>query len=214
MQLTYYFDVCSMWCALADEALDQVAAEFGSRVPLEWKVALINGGAPIEAGPEQEAWYYDRCEAVTGRRFNHRWLEAKGLSTLWPGRAIVAAWQIGKGREVHAALRDAAMREGRPIPRPEVAVRIAAAAAGADERPFRARMESAQTEETLRNAGREFDSYRIDQRPAFVVRSEIGDAAVLSGIYRFEPLKACLEAMIRDEDRYRRHAASHPPIPA
>ncbi|HZC59676.1 MAG TPA: hypothetical protein VE154_06750 [Chthoniobacterales bacterium] len=36
----------------------------------------------------------------------------------------------------------------------------------------------------------EFNTYRIDQRPAFVLRSAIGDTAILSGLYRLEPLTA------------------------
>ena len=28
-----------------------------------WKIALINGGQPMEAGPEQELWYYDRAKS-------------------------------------------------------------------------------------------------------------------------------------------------------
>ena len=60
----------------------------------------------------------------------------------------------------------------------------------------------------------EFNSYRIDQRPAFVLRSAIGDTAILSGLYRPEPLTAAIDAMIADEDAYTRFAATHGPIPA
>jgi predicted DsbA family dithiol-disulfide isomerase len=67
MQLTYFFDVCSMWCALGDEALVTVQERYGKRVPVTWKVALINDGEPMDAGLEQELWYYDRCEIATGR---------------------------------------------------------------------------------------------------------------------------------------------------
>jgi len=75
MQLTYFFDVCSMWCALVDEALAEIQKRYGDRLPVTRKIALIYDGAPMAAGLEQERWYYQRCEATTGRRFDHRWIE-------------------------------------------------------------------------------------------------------------------------------------------
>ena len=59
----------------------------------------------------------------------------------------------------------------------------------------------------------EFSSHRIDHRPAFVLRSVIGDTAILSGLYRPEPLIAAINAMIADEDAYKRFAATHDPMP-
>ena len=74
MNLIYYYDVCSMWCALGDEVLSAIDKRYGARVPIERKIALINDGNPMAAGLEQEKWYYDRCELVTGRQFDHRWI--------------------------------------------------------------------------------------------------------------------------------------------
>ena len=56
MQLTYFFDVCSMWCALGDDTLVSVQERYGERVPITWKVALINDGKPMDAGLDQELW--------------------------------------------------------------------------------------------------------------------------------------------------------------
>jgi len=38
MQLTYFFDVCSMWCALGDDALVIVQERYGERVQLPGKL--------------------------------------------------------------------------------------------------------------------------------------------------------------------------------
>src|SRR5271165_2128330 len=62
MELTYFFDVCSCWCALADDALASVRGRYGVRIRVDWKIALINNGEPMVAGLPQELWYYDRCE--------------------------------------------------------------------------------------------------------------------------------------------------------
>jgi predicted DsbA family dithiol-disulfide isomerase len=213
MQITYFFDVCSMWCALGDEVIAEVGRRYGARVQVTWKVALIDGGKPMEAGPEQELWYYDRCEIVTGRRFNHRWLERKGLSTWIPNSLIAAAWRFGKGKEVHQALKSAAMDRGEPILQRALALKFAGEASGIATETLANAMDDPALASELRNSLSEFESYRIDQRPAFILRSTIGDTAVFSGIYRSEPIFAALEAMLRDEEKYMEHASSHPPMP-
>ncbi len=168
----------------------------------------------MDAGPEQELWYYDRCEVVTGRRFNHRWLERKDQSTWVPNSVIAAAWKYGKGKEVHQALKTAAIEHGEPILRREVALKLGARAAGIEERALAAELDNPELAAGLRRSLAEFNAYQIDQRPAFVLQSAIGDIAVFSGIYRPEPIVATLNAMIQDEDKFKQHAATHPPIPA
>jgi predicted DsbA family dithiol-disulfide isomerase len=213
MRLTYFFDVCSMWCALGDEVVTEVCQQYGARAPVTWKIALINGGKPMEAGPEHELWYYDRCEIVTGRRFNHRWLENRYQSTWIPNSLIAAAWKLGKGKAVHEALKSAAMQRGESILRRAVALKIAAVASGIASETFASAIDDPLLAAELQKSLSEFESYRIDQRPAFILRSAIGDTAVFSGIYRREPIFAALEAMLQDEEKYAEHASSHPPIP-
>ena len=213
MQLTYFFDVCSMWCALGDEVVAELCQRYGARIHVTWKIALINGGEPMEAGPEQEHWYYDRCEFVTGRRFNHLWLERKNQSTCLPNSVIAAAWKFGKGKEVHQALKSAAMERGEPILQRDVALKLAVEASGITPAILAGAIDDPELASELRASYSEFDSYRIDQRPAFILRSAIGDTAVFSGIYRREPIFAAVEAMLRDEERYKEHASSYQPIP-
>jgi predicted DsbA family dithiol-disulfide isomerase len=213
MRLTYFFDVCSMWCVLGDEVIAEIGVRYGARVPVSWKIALINRGKPMEAGPEQELWYYDRCEIVTGRRFNHRWLERKGQSTSIPNSLIAAAWRFGKGIEVHQAFKSAAMDRGEPILQRAVALKIASEAGGLTEEALANAIDDPALTSELQESLSEFQSYRIDQRPAFVLQSAIGDTAVFSGIYRGEPIFAALEAMLRDEEKYAEYASSHAPIP-
>src|SRR5260221_14738618 len=99
MKLTYFYDVCSMWCALGDEVLAKIREQYGPRVRITRKIALINQGEPMDAGLEQELWFYDRCEAATGRRLEHRWIERRGPTTWVPNRGNHAAEKIGKGGE-------------------------------------------------------------------------------------------------------------------
>ena len=213
MQLTYFFDVCSMWCALGDEALVSVQERYGERVPITWKVALINDGEPMDAGLDQELWYYDRCEAATGRRFDHRWIEKRGQSTWLPNALIHMAQKLGKGAEVHRALKIAALQRGEPILRRDVALSVAVSASGLDRLTFETGIEDPALVAEIRISTAEFNTYRINQRPAYVIRSGIEDTSIFSGIYRSEPLIAAIDAMIADENAYARFAVAHEPIP-
>ena len=90
---------------------------------------------------------------------------------------------------------------------------MAAAASGLDRNALENAMDDSNTGAEISAWKAEFNSYRIDQRPAFVLRSAVGDTAILSGLYRLEPLTAAVDAMIADEDAYERFAATHAPIP-
>jgi hypothetical protein len=202
-----------MWCALGDEVMVELNRRYGHRATFTWKIALINGGKPMDAGPEQELWFYDRCEFVTGRRFNHRWLERKGQSTRLPNTVIAASWKFGKGKDVHHALKIAAIERGEPILQREVALKLGAQAADINEQVLATAIDDPDLAASLRQSLADFESYRIDQRPAFVLQSAIGDVAVFSGVYRQEPLIAALDAMLQDEERYQQHASTFTPIP-
>ena len=213
MQLTYFFDVCSMWCALADEVLAGIQKRYGDRVPITRKIALINDGAPMAAGLEQEQWYYQRCEATTGRRFDHRWIEKRGQLTWLPNALIYASEKLGYGDKVHEALKVAGLTRGEPILRRDVALQIAVSATGASHAELENALDDPETSKNISASTAEFNAFAVTQRPTFVIRSEIEDTAIFSGIYRAEPILAAIDAMIADENAYSQYAATHPPIP-
>src|SRR5258705_9168172 len=97
MQLTYFYDVCSMWCALGDEVLAKIREQYGPRVPIIPKIALIHQGEPMDAGLEQERWPYDRCGVATGRRFGHPWVERSRPTTSLANRVTPVPRQLGNG---------------------------------------------------------------------------------------------------------------------
>jgi predicted DsbA family dithiol-disulfide isomerase len=213
MNLTYYYDVCSMWCAMGDEVLAAIDKRYGSRVPIVRKIALINDGKPMDAGLEQEKWYYDRCDLVTGRRFNHHWIEKSGQTTWVPNAVIQAAENLGHGEAVREILKQEGLLAGKPILQFEVAVELAAKASGLSEAELASAVRDQKTAETLQAGIAEFGRLPANQRPTFLSRSTIEDTALLSGIYRPEPVFAAIDAMIPDEDAYERFRLSHPPIP-
>jgi predicted DsbA family dithiol-disulfide isomerase len=213
MNLTYYYDVCSMWCAMGDEVLVAVNKRYGSRIPIVRKIALINDGKPMAAGLEQEKWYYDRCDFVTGRRFNHNWIEKSGQMTWVPNAVIQAAEGLGHGHVVREILKTEGLMEGKPILRLEVALELAAKASGISQSALRHAVNDEKTANAIKTNTTEFGLLPANQRPTFLLRSNVEDTVLLSGIYRPEPVFAAIEAMISDEDAYERFRASYPPIP-
>ena len=213
MNLIYYYDVCSMWCAMGDEVLVAINKRYGSRVPIVRKIALINDGKPMAAGLEQEKWYYDRCDFVTGRRFNHNWIEKPGQTTWVPNALIQAAERLGHGDAVREILKTEGLMEGKPILRLEVALELAAKATGISSSELASAVNDDKTADAIKAGTAEFSLLPANQRPTFLLRSNIEDTALLSGIYRPEPIFAAIEAMISDEDAYERFRASYPPIP-
>ena len=213
MTLTYYYDVCSMWCAMGDEVLVAINKRYGSRVPIVRKIALINDGKPMAAGLEQEKWYYDRCEFVTGRRFNHNWIEKSGQATWVPNAVIQAAESLGHGDAVREILKTEGLMEGKPILRLEVALELAAKASGLRPSDLEQAVDDEKTADAIKASTAEFSLLPANQRPTFLFCSKIEDTILLSGIYRPEPVFAAIEAMISDEDAYERFRTSYLPIP-
>ena len=56
--------------------------------------------------------------------------------------------------------------------------------------------------------------HQISQRPAVLLEDAIGDKAVVSGLWRIEPLAATIDAMLADSAAYAAHAAHFGPPPA
>src|SRR5258708_14770502 len=183
MNLIDYSDVCSMWCALGDELLAAIPKRYGSRVPIERKIGLINDGKPMDAGLEQEKWYYDRCEVATGRRFNHNWIEKQGQTTWVPNAVIQAAENLGHGDAVREMLKTEGLLEGKPILRREIAIELTAKATGISEFELASAGDDEKTLNTIKARTAEFNLLRVYQRPTFLLRRAIRNTPRPSGIY-------------------------------
>jgi predicted DsbA family dithiol-disulfide isomerase len=90
---------------------------------------------------------------------------------------------------------------------------LAVSASGLDRLTFETGIEDPALVAEIRISTAEFNTYRINQRPAYVIRSGIEDTSIFSGIYRSEPLIAAIDEMIADENAYARFAVAHAPIP-
>jgi len=128
-------------------------------------------------------------------------------------RLIDASEKLGYGNKVHEALKIAGLTRGEPILRRDVALQIAVSATGASQTELQNALDDPETSKNISASTAEFNAFAVTQRPTFVIRSEIEDTAIFSGIYRAEPILAALDAMIADENAYRQYAARHPPLP-
>jgi protein-disulfide isomerase-like protein with CxxC motif len=130
IKITYYLDVISSWCFLAEPAWAALKERYAGAVDFEWKIALMDAtGMPTS--PEQLSWFYRRSGTIMRSPFmlNTEWLQP-GVAE-YPVRNFVAeaARDLGVANDrVRLALATAVLRDGRPADQWEVAAEIGAEA--------------------------------------------------------------------------------------
>lgn len=212
MKITYYLEVISSWCYWAEPTWAQLKARYAGRVEFEWRIASMRR-EDYPVSREQCDWFYRRSGLMMQSPFmlNSAWLEPY-REGVFPAASYVA--EAGRdfgvtGDELRLALAHAADREGLKVASMEPAIAVAVRATGLDGAQLRARAESPEVAARIAASTREFFAHQIDQRPAFVLTSPIGDKAVFSGVVRPEPLVATLDAMLADAAFYASHRAHH-----
>jgi predicted DsbA family dithiol-disulfide isomerase len=209
IKITYYLDVISSWCFLAEPAWTALKERYGGAVDFEWKIALMDAtGMPTS--PEQLSWFYRRSGTIMRSPFmlNTEWLQP-GVAE-YPVRNFVAeaARDLGVADDrVRLALATAVLRDGRPADQWEVAAEIGAEAGALDPAQLLERARSAEIEARVRASTAEFHALGVTQRPTFVIDSDIGDRAVFSGFAKLPPLTAAVDAMLEDIAAYESHKA-------
>jgi len=104
---------------------------------------------------------------------------------------------------VRLALMEAAMREGQKVADWNLSASIAAKAADLNEATLLAKARAPEIEKRVRSSTAGFQALQVTQRPTFVLDSDIGDRAVLSGFWRLDPLVAAIESMLADAGAYK-----------
>jgi predicted DsbA family dithiol-disulfide isomerase len=220
MKVTYYLEVLSSWCYWAEPTWFELKARYEPRgVQFDWKIALMKPeDFPVSA--KQYDWYLQRSGGTVMRsqfKLNPRWADFPVTAKTYPAASAVAeaARSLGvTGDEVRLALAHAGEREGRKVGRLAEAVKVAAAAGRLSPKKLQARAQSAEIRARLAATTAEFSAHQINQRPGFVIEDDIGDKAVFSGLVRFEPLAATIDAMLADMAAYEAHRVHYGPPPA
>src|SRR5438045_2443903 len=209
IKITYYLDIASSWCFLAEPAWSALKRRYAGRVDFEWKIALMDAtGLPVSK--EQLKWYYRRSGTMMRSPFmlKTEWFQPGAAE--YPVRNFVA--EAGKDLgvtddRVRLALSTAVLRDGKQADQWEVAAEIGAQAGGLDQAKLLEHARSPAIEARVRASTAEFHTLKVTQRPAFVIDSEIGDRAVFSGFANLAPLAATVDAMLEDIAAYESYAA-------
>ena len=163
---------------------------------------------PAEAYPiskEQCEWFYRRSGTIMRSPFmlNPGWFETARREYLAPNRVAEAAKDFGVTDDrVRLAIAQAAVREGKPVGRWNVAAAVAAKAARLNTAKLLARAKSPAVTERVSRTTAEFHALQVTQRPTFLVENDIGDRAVFSGVVRVEPLAAAIDSLLADQAAY------------
>ena len=212
VRLTYFVEVLSSWCHWAEPTWAELQRRYAGVVDFRWKIALM----PPAAFPTDRAQcdrFYQRSGAVVRSPYmlHSGWFDpALQGDYSAPNYVAEAARALGGTDDrVRLALAHAALREGRPIGQLDEAVAVAAEVLAVAPGRLREAALSAPVRAAVTDSTAAFHDLQIDQRPAFVLESAIGDKAVFSGLTRLEPLAATIEAMRSDVDGYASHHAHH-----
>jgi predicted DsbA family dithiol-disulfide isomerase len=215
IKVTYYLEVISSWCYWAEPAWSELKARYAGKAAFGWKIAQM----PAEAYPvsqNQCEWFYRRSGSMVGSSFmlNSAWLEPEIKVYLVPNLVAEAAKDFGATDDrVRLAIAHAALREGKKVGRWDVAVAVAASAAGVAAAKLQARAQSAEVAARAEATSAEFQALQVNQRPTFLIENAIGDRAVFSGVARVEPLAAAIDALLADQaayDSWKAHFGSPP----
>jgi predicted DsbA family dithiol-disulfide isomerase len=210
MKVTYYLEVISSWCYWVEPTWAELKARYAGCVEFDWKIALMRK-EDYPTSREQCDWFYRRSGMLMKSPFmlNSGWLEP-WREGLFPAASYVA--EAGRdfgiaGDELRLALAHAADRDGVKVGSMGPAIEVAAKATKLDAKKLQARAESPEVAARIKASTKEFFDHQIDQRPAFIITSDIGDKAVFSGVARIEPLAATIDSMLADMAGYAAHKA-------
>jgi len=209
VKVTYYLDVISSWCYWAEPAWKELKQKY-AKAPVEfnWVIALLDkSGLPKSRA--QEDWFYRRSGTIVRAPFMLKSGWMNGLKEyLAPNCVAEAAKDFGVTDDrVRLALMEAAMCAGKKVGQWDVSVAVAAWAANLDAAALLKVSRSPEIEKRVRTTTAEFHALQVTQRPTLVLKSNIDDRAVFSGLVKSGPIIAAVDAMLDDAAAYASHAA-------
>ena len=216
IKVTYYLDVVSSWCYWAEPAWRELKLKYAkSPVEFDWAIALLDkSGLPKSRA--QAEWFYRRSGTIMRSPFMLKsgWMTglkeyfAPKKEYLAPNCVAEAAKDFGiTDDRVRLALMEAGLCVGKKLGEWDVSVAVAAWAANLDAAALFKKARSPEIEKRVRATTAEFHALQVTQRPTFVLKSNIDDRAVFSGLVKAGPMIAAIEAMLEDAAAYASHAA-------
>jgi predicted DsbA family dithiol-disulfide isomerase len=134
---------------------------------------------------------------MTGVQLNDAWHDSPQTTTKFANQAAEAARALGADdSRVRRGLSRAALIDGKPAGRREIAVEEAAQLSGFPRERIAELMDSPQVTARIAQTTQEFKDLALPQLPSFVMRNSSGDLAVFSGLYTFESLDRVIGEML------------------
>lgn len=208
MKLTFYYDVCSQWSYFGDLTLDRLSEKHGADLDVEWRIAMVKDGEAIGYTSEALGWMYRRSESITGIVVTSRWIRGNDR-TLYANLAVAAARHLG--HDVRRRVAEGILLRGEPMGSQTGAVGAVSGLIGVPPVQLEAAMRF--VEPDVRKSTQEFRTLPVTVVPAFLIRNEIGDTALLSGLCEFETLDQVVAEMLRAERGYAAFGAANAPVP-
>lgn len=209
MKLIFYYDVCSQWCYFGDLTLDRLRQKHGSNLDVEWRIAMVKDGEPIGYSQESLGWMYRRSESISGIAVTSRWIRG-GDRTLYANLAVAAAQKLG--HNVRRAVAEAILLRGEPLGSQAGAIALVTRLIAVEPGKLEETMRTVEPE--VRAGTNEFRALPVEVVPAYLIRNEIDDTALLSGLCEFETLDRVIAEMLRAERAYAAFAAANEPLPS
>jgi predicted DsbA family dithiol-disulfide isomerase len=207
--VTNYLETISSWCFWAAPMWAQLQERYAGRVEFKWKIALMDASGFPKSRAQAE-WYYRRSGMMMRSPFMLKpgWFEPDLQECLAPNLIAEAARDFGVTDDrVWLGLMTATVCDGVQTGDWETAAEIGAKAGGLDGDKLLERARSPEIEARVRKTTAEFHALQVNQRPTFLIESEIGDRAVFSGFAKLPPIATTLDAMLDDIAAYEAHAA-------
>ncbi|HEY1655862.1 MAG TPA: DsbA family protein [Candidatus Tumulicola sp.] len=208
MKVTFYYDVCSQWSYFGDLRLDKLREKYGADLDVSWQIALIKDGEAIGYTREALDWMYRRSESITGIAVTSRWIQGNDR-TLYANLAVAAAQHLGY--DVRRQVAEGILLRGEPMGSQIGAVGAVSRLIAVSPVQLEAAMRV--VEPDVRKSTREFRALPVTVVPTFLIRNEIGDTALLSGLCEFETLDGVVAEMLRAERGYAAFGEANAPDP-
>ena len=209
VKITFYYDVCSQWSYFGDLTLDRLREKYGTDLDVEWRIALVKDGEAIGYTPAALGWMYRRSESITGIAVTSRWIQGNDR-TLYANLAVAAAQHLG--HDVRRQVAEGILLRGEPMGSETGAVAAVSRLIAVE--PVQLEVAMWVVEPEVRRSTQAFRALPVTVVPAFLIRNEIGDTALLSGLCEFETLDQVVAEMLRADRGYAAFDAANAPAPA
>lgn len=211
LECTYFLDILSQWCFVADEALAKLRSKYGKNVNVSYRFVPIAFKGELPVTRSEQIVAYERSAMITGVK-TVPWIEEHQAPNTWEANATApAAAHLGFDLdEVRKAIARAALLRAEPMGRPGAAMALVSQTFGIHLDELETLVHSPQIAAEMQAAEDEFKALHLRVRPTFLLRNGIEDHIILGGAWRFDLLEQCAQRLIDDDTAYKIFAERNP----